>query len=594
VIGTSLSPKQLMPNETTLYWRVRAIDVNGDAGQWNLGGPFTESFDLTTPTIPNLNLVDSSGKALSTDAGVYPTGHPTVSPIVTWNPVPGASSYEYEFTPFDGTGCDWTGAPLQSTATTAWTPFGVHQHIGPSAWPDPQGGREPGPGGSWCFRVLARRDDGAQGGGQVISDWTQLGGFNRPAFYWPTPTPATGALGQTQPSNYILPAPGGTIPNLVRTPLFTWSPVAGANGSYIVVARDIAFTDVVDVGYTTTTAYAPRIANKAPYADESTNYYWAVVPAANTNGQGNGVYSDPEYGQDSPQSFNKSSVPPTPLSPTEGSNVPTQPTFHWTSAETARSYRLQIAGDPTFGNPIEEVVTDSTAYTSETTLPADRTLYWRVRANDTVQQGLNWSSIGTFTHRLPPPAASPASPAGGDAPPILSWTPVTGATSYDIHIDPAPNGSAQDGSSASTAASFKYLYGPGVFHWQVRANFPGGASSAYFTPVQPFVHTLPPPAGVRATKSGTRIVISWQPDSDAKTYQIQLSPTDGFGSTYLSDSTDNTTWVPQIDATTAAHTIFWRLAAVDQGGNIGAYASGVFHAPAKAKHKPKPKKKRHK
>jgi hypothetical protein len=574
IVGTSLSPKQLLPNETTLYWRIRALDVHGDAGDWNHGPTFTESFDAQTPTVPNLTLRDVNGNAVA-------PGSATNSPIVTWDPVPGASSYEIQVSnyltqPFAY--CDWSHIIDVNTASASWTPHGNAGHIGPSAWPNPENGQSPLPGGTYCFRVLARRDDGAQGG-QVISDWTQLNGAGSPGFTFsaqPTPAPPSGSL-TTPATAYLQPSANATVP---RTPLFTWNRISWAAGYYVVVARDALFTDVIDVGFTNVPAYSPRIANQSPYADETTSYYWAIIPTAGADGS---TIPDSIPQDNHPQIFNKSSVPPAALSPTEGSNVPTQPTFHWTSAEGARNYHLEIAGDPTFGSPIEDVTTDSTAYTSERTLPADKTLYWRVRANDAVGQGLNWSSVSTFTHHLPSPSAAAGNEASGDAPPILSWTPVTGAVSYDIHIIPAPNGSAADGSSASTSATFKYIYGPGIFHWQVRAAFPGGATSAYFTPEQPYVHTLPAPARVHATKAGSRIIISWAPDSDAKQYRVEFSTTDGFGSPIVNDTTDNTAWVPQIDPASASKTLFWRLAAVDQGGNVGAYATGVFHAPAKPK-----------
>jgi hypothetical protein len=578
VLGTTLTPTRYLPNATQLYWRVRAVDSNGDAGDWNNGSSFTESFDQLNPTIQNLTLRDINGNALA-------SGSATQTPIVTWSPVPGASSYEIQITPYS-IGCDWTAKIIdETTATTAWTPQWGGKHIGPASWPGPEGGGAPPPG-NFCFRVLARRDDQADGGSTIISDWSQLGGFNGNAFDFLAP-PTGGSLGlnQTPASAYIAPSTAGLSATVTSTPLFTWQPVAGAGGYYVVVARDACFTDVIDVGFSDTNAYAPRIADGAPYADETSAYYYAVVPANTPSGSG--VLTDPECSagsQDSPQSFTKESVPPTPVSPANGSAAPTQATFHWTSAQGARNYELQVAGDPSFGSPILQVTTDSTAYTTETTLPANKTLYWRVRANDTTGQGLNWSATESFTHQLPVPSPSAGNPGGGETIPVFGWSAVTGASSYNVHVDQA-DGTTKDWTTDSPNIAPTEWWGTGIWRWQVRANFPGGVSGAYFSPESQYVRIENAPSGANGTRSGARIMMSWNPDPNAKQYSVQLSATDGFASTAASGTTDNTVWVPQITGKAATQKLYWRVASVDQGGNTGTYATGIFNAPAKPHHK---------
>jgi hypothetical protein len=576
--GTTLNPTQLLPNAKTLYWRMRAIDVRGDAGQWNVGQPFEEAFDQLNPTVPNLTLRDINGNPLA-------PGSPTQTPIVTWSPVPGASSYELQLTPYQPAGCDYTLSPRYdiSTATTAWTPFAKGQHEGPQAWPNPEGGTGPNPGADYCLRVLARRDDGAPGGGgQVISDWTSLGGTNGDAFGY-TPTTPSGTLEPTPASAYISPAPAGVNPMVTSTPLFTWNPVPGAAGYYVIIARDQCFTDVVDVGFTDVSAYAPRIANQAPFEDEVQSYYWAVVPAGTADGHG--VFSDPECtagSADNPQAFTKESIPPTPLTPINGQNAATDPTLKWTNAQGERNYTLQIASDPSFANPLTQVNTDSASYTAEDTLPADTVLYWRVRANDVAGQGLNWSPTATFTHTLSVPTPLASNAAAGESIPAFAWTSVMGAVSYTMHVDQA-DGTKRNFTVDSPVLSPTFWWGTGIWRWQVQANFPGGVSSAFFSPESAYVRVEKPPTGVIATKSGLRIVIRWNPDTNAKRYRVQLSTTQGFSRTIDSDSTDDTVWAPQITAGDAKRTLYWRLAAIDQGSNVGAYTSGVFNAPKRSK-----------
>jgi hypothetical protein len=582
--GTSLAPLQVLANNN-YYWRVRAIDARGNAGVWNYGQSFTKAFDSLTPSVPNLTVRDIGGNALS--------GEPaTDTPIVTWDPVPGASRYELDLAVWNGSYCEFSAGTRYhvSTATTAWTPLGSMgtAHPGPTAWPAPESdGKPPVPGFSYCVRVLARSDDDARGQ-QVISAWTYIkegaepDGGPGPAFSYASQPAITGQpfAQYVQEGQYQLPGNNTTTP---RTPLFTWNWLPGAKAYWVVIARDSLFTQVVDVGLTDVPAYAPRLASGTPLSDETTSYYWAVIPAPHLDGSG---FGDDNPNRDHPQSFDKASVPPTQLAPAEGAVISTQPTFRWSAAENARNYRLQVSQDPTFGHPIDDVTTDATAYTSSSTYPADTVVYWRVRANDWNGQGLNWSPTQTFVRRLPIPSPTLAATGGSDIPP-LSWTPVQGAISYDMHVE-EPNGATKDFNFESPSATIAKYYGTGIWRWQVRAEFPtglgGGKVAGGYSAPQPFLLSLEQPSGARGVKTGTRLVVSWNPDPAAKQYQVEVSTTDGFLTTVGSERTDSTSWAPNVDLTTAANRgrLFWRVAAIDQGGNVGAFAAGSFGKPPPA------------
>jgi hypothetical protein len=570
-LGTSLIPTSTLPNASNLYWRVRGIDLRGDAGSWNNGPPFAQSFDQQTPAVTGLQVLNTSGN------GLPQPNPPTNAPIVSWNPVPGASSYVVQIIHYNpsapgGVACSPSspGTGTIRVASTYWTPAGSGGgNLNQTSWPGSEGGLVP-TAGSYCVGVAARRDDG-----NIQTDFTYLGGPNNPAFNYTPPAPQTGTLQSTPASAYILPATAGNVPTEPEAPLFTWNPVPGANGYYVIVASDANFTHVVANGFVNSTAFASR----NPLPDETSAYYWAVIPTADAAGD---VFNPLEIGvpADNPQAFNKSSIPPSPLTPVGGQTAGTYPTFQWAPAEGEQNYTIQIAGDPSFANPLEQHNTDATSYTAETTLPADRTLFWRVRANDEASDGLNWSPTETFTHSLPVPAPLSGNPTGGTSIPAFTWTTVPGAVSYNMHVDQA-DGTKRDFNVDSPILAPTFWWGTGIWRWQVQAVFPGGVTGAYFSPEEQYVRVEPPPSRVVATKSGPRIIISWQPDSNAKQYSVQLSTTEGFGGTVATDTTDNTSWVPQINATVAAHTLFWRVAAVDQGGNVGAYASGVFHAARK-------------
>jgi hypothetical protein len=164
------------------FWRVRGIDIDGNAGPWfgpdpntGLGTPadsFTKTFDnvcrpdlpenclVSPPSIASLRIGDSDGNAVAPAAT-------TSSPVVRWNPVPGASSYEFEVVPYNDTarGCEWnTRDGTQhwhgTTAATAWTPLATPGTRMP--YPDRIGltteAQRLEKGQAYCVRVRAQAD----------------------------------------------------------------------------------------------------------------------------------------------------------------------------------------------------------------------------------------------------------------------------------------------------------------------------------------------------------------------------------------------------------------------------------------------------
>lgn len=405
--GTSYSPLVVLANNT-YYWRVRAIDASGNAGPWSAGPSFDKTFDNVTPSVVNLRLADS-------DLNQIATGSAVDTPIVLWDQVPGASSYQVGVTPLNTSTnqCDWAAATSirwdSNTATAAWTPLGWSRGIGadPLQWTRP-------PtddfltgliaGDSYCVRVRPVDKASTSSGPVVAGDWTYLPAPNQAAFVWNGP--ATSADGdcspcQAQASDYIEPVFGATTAGM---PVFTWAPMTGAESYFVVVARDAQFTNIVDYAYTRVAAYAPRTHTITKgYSDETTSYYWAVLPADEVDGHG--VSSD--AASSNPQAFVKQAGSPTQLSPLNGASTGLATVFKWTPVLGARRYRVQVADDPTFANIYSEggsflsgALTDSTAYTSSTAYPTGKTLYWRVQAEaeDGSQfVGLSWSTTGTFT-----------------------------------------------------------------------------------------------------------------------------------------------------------------------------------------------------
>ena len=168
----------------------------------------------------------------------------------------------------------------------------------------------------------------------------------------------------------------------------------------------------------------------------------------------------------------------------------------------------------------------TTAYSSDTTYPADTVLYWRVRAGDENQVGLTWSSTGTFQKKLAVPVASASNAPAGEYLPVWAWGSVQGAASYDISID-QPDGQHKDFSGfRMPAVSFQRMTGTGVFHWRVRAEFPkegfGNVPGPYSAPVA-YTRTLGEPGGATVDSAPDHVLFMWNAKFGVKEYRLELS-----------------------------------------------------------------------
>jgi hypothetical protein len=592
-IATSLSPTTLL-KDNVYYWRVRAYDPDGNAGVWNYGTPFTKTFDKTAPAGPvtgtaikNLHMRDN----LTDDTVTADTDHDltngfqTTAPVVSWNPVPGASSYEVQISSWNGSTCS-TVVQTVKTSLPSWTPLGAPPAANPatSRFPNPAADIQTITPGTYCVRVSARSD--RVGFDEVFGDPVYLKNGSTddsspnpqaPAFTW-TGYPSGSAVGCT--FGVLYPCSGdylgpqfGTV--TTATPLFTWNALVGAQSYFVVVSKDQNFSNIVDEGFTRIPAYSARTSSSpTTYPDETTSYYWMVLPSPNTNGSNP---SPIDVAHSNYDNFQKQSTPPTLLSPSGGTTFYDQPTFRWSPVLGARKYEFQVAQDPSFGSPIDDVTTDATAYSSNTTYPADTILYWRVRASDENGIGLSWSSTGTFQKTLASPAPSPTNPTAGEFLPVWTWSSVNGAVSYDLAID-QPDGTTRDFSDfRMPATSFQKLTGTGVFHWRVRAEFPkqgSGTTPGPWSVSTPFTRSIGEPGGLKTDASPDHVLLSWAPKLGVKQYKLQVSGRPDFASTVEDVTTDNTAYAPKLSnvAYLSGNQLYWHVAGVDADGNVGDFS----------------------
>jgi hypothetical protein len=597
-ITTTLTPLEVFANNT-YYWRVRAVDRDGNFGVWNEGDPFVKRFDnypdLSESGIKRLRMYDAENPDVDL-SGV--ASYETSDPIITWDPVPGASSYEVMVVPFESPGvgqdvqCNWGASSFRrwyvKTASTWWTPLGSGSTASP---PFPTNGRTVSKdlrglvaGESYCAWVRARSGRVSLSAA-IFGDQTYIGdGYSEPSFTftdYPTGSDCQGCNGGYLGSDdYVLPQRGET---LGENPIFTWKPITGKQSYWVVVAKDPSFTTLVDYAFVQTPAYAVRTgSNPSTYADEETSYYWAVFPASGFNGSG--APGNPAFSAYS--DFEKQTAPPDQLSPLDGAVFSGQPRFQWTPILGARRYHLQVDDEPSFGSPIDNVTTASTAYTSLKSYSSAQTYYWRVAPEDENNTALTWSTTNSFQVNLPAPTMDQADFGTGDFLPVVSWSAVQGAVEYELQVQESDGDHKEYDGFPSTAASWEKMSGVGILTLRIRALFP--TSSTFSDVAGPwsdaaiFTHTIHEPTNPASDVGVNKLVLSWDAKTGTKQYKVQVSTRADFSPYIESKSTDNPTFAPTLNSGSYASggSFYWRVAAVDSDGNVGDWVTRTFDLPA--------------
>ena len=597
-LSTTLTPLEVFSNNT-YYWRVRGIDRAGNAGVWNEGPSFVKTFDnypdLSEESIKNLRMRDANDPG--TDQDLDTDGYQTDTPILTWDAVPGAASYQVDVVPFqvvnagDPAQCNWTvtnsGRWTVPTSSLAWTPLGNTSATLPygSGYSVSKDTRSLTPGESYCARVRARS-------GRVTlstaiwGDYTFLGnGATEPSFTFtdfPVGDVCSGCVaGYLGSDDYLLPIRGETVG---ANPLFTWRPIAGKQAYWVIVAKDPSFTNVVDYTITRIPAYAVRTrTSPLTYADEETSYYWVVLPATGSNGSG--APGNPAFGAYA--DFQKQTTPPDMLAPTDGATFAGQPTFEWASIFGARRYRIQVDDEITFSAPLlDDKRTASTAFTSLETYESAQTYFWRVAPEDEQLKGLTWSDYRSFQISLPAPVMDEADFGTAEAPPVISWSPVDGAVSYTVDVQEPDGDHTQFTGFPSTAMSWQKFTGVGIMTLKVRAEFP--TASTFTTVPGPwsdtsiFTHTIREPQNPTSDVGQNRLLLHWDAKTGMKNYKVQISAREDFTPYIEQKITDDPRFASTMisSAFTDGGHFWWRVAGVDADGNTGDWATRTFDLPA--------------
>ncbi len=257
---------------------------------------------------------------------------------------------------------------------------------------------------------------------------------------------------------------------------------------------------------------------------------------------------------------------PNGLTPSGGADASPSPVLAWDRVADATSYDVQVASTSAF-NPTLFTKTTTNRQVVPTSLLPEGTVYWRVRANAATGPSA-WATteIKVAATQAPTPLGPPDDGPALEQPtnpPLLSWTAVQGATSYQVEVD--PDGDFIGAAQYNTKVPSLLVPDPaanGNYYWHVRAQLANGLYTAFSTSSQFRIGALAQVQTVAPAENSAveDVYLEWRPVKGAKTYELQVSTDQGFNT--IVDTKTNIKGTRYSPATTYLNDqYYWRVRA---------------------------------
>ncbi|MBD3926980.1 Ig-like domain repeat protein [Nocardioides cavernae] len=406
----------------------------------------------------------------------------------------------------------------------------------------------------------------------------------------------------TGAQNPCTPTTGGcTVPS---TPVLKWEQDPRASYYMVYVASDPSFTNLLEpsnaVPATTNSMYAPALDNRAhtyPDSQAGQSYYWHIRPCRTRLNCGPDPVSQTDVAQGT---FKKRS--PQVQGLTNTSPAGTEITFSWRDYwasnqeqpwaqtgeipnQSGKQYRIEVDDDSSFaGTLVDSALVDQATYTSPEKLYPEGTLYWRVQAVDSDDNGLAWSDVQTLVKQSPQVSlTSPVSNASVAGTVPFRWQPQSFARSYDIEIyanDDATFSSANRVASATGWRNAAYVpldtlpVADQYYLWRVRRTDADGnkgpwSVSGRFRVTAGAMNLLAPALGGSTPPNGT--VLQWNRVAGAASYGVTLTAPNNATQTF---TTAASAYSPLTNLVSGTYQ--WTVTAKDASGNAIGSASSSF------------------
>jgi hypothetical protein len=383
----------------------------------------------------------------------------------------------------------------------------------------------------------------------------------------------------------LLPASGSLVTNY--KPRLDWSDSkVPANTTFlkyhVQVSTDSGFSMIVldknvegDVTHSYLDIESALLPNKT--------YYWHVKGINTLNASS--IWS-------STRSFRTAILAPTIIGPSSTLNL--RPTFSWNSVEGATSYSLAISKYSSFSSLVLSTSTKGTTFTPTTNLPANVTLYWRVRASGGNGPSV-WSTVQQLSMPNPPSIPSLISPANNvlviTNTPSFDWSTssVPGSTSFDhyqlqvsssssfidVEVDKLISGDAV-GASKYTLNEEEALLPNKLYFWRVRSTNTKGEESVWST-ARSFRTAIVPPVLISPTGpiNVSKPAFNWNSVEGATGYTIKISKSPSFSTSIVSVSVGTNTYTPTINLPVNVN-LYWKIQAKGINGPVWSQTSTFF------------------
>ncbi len=270
------------------------------------------------------------------------------------------------------------------------------------------------------------------------------------------------------------------------------------------------------------------------------------------------------------------------MKPSPGTtNVALKSSYIWSSCTGSESYRVQIARDNTFGNPLYDQSIVRQTSTDGPLLQEETTYYWRVRGINSRGAG-QWSDAGMFkTAEAPPPAPVLLSPVNKaldiQVNTDILWNPAPRATTYLVQVSPD---SMFDENSAgfivnttdqiTTSVRAENLGNSTTYFWRAAGRNAGGTgpwSDVWrFTtvPAPPLAPVLLTPLN-HAKAVADNPVFTWEKSEYATLYRFQIAEDSAFAN-ILFERADLPLPTYGVSGLDPAKTYFWHVQAINSAG----------------------------
>lgn len=302
----------------------------------------------------------------------------------------------------------------------------------------------------------------------------------------------------------------------------------------------------------------------------NTTYHWRV---RGINPAGNGTWSSVRSFTTAP-----ASAPSAPAldGPSDGATCqPTSITLDWNSTSGASTYNLQVDNNGDFSSPVANLTGLTASQTDISGLAGGSHYYWRVAAVNSCGSASGWSSERDFTTGGTPDTPTLSSPSNEvSCQPTsltLSWSSVSGASSYNVVVDDNNDFSSLEvdlPSESGTSTAISGLAPNTKYYWIVRARNSCGSYSGWSTtydfttaPSAPGTPTTSLPA-FEATCQALALTLDWSSGSGASTYMVQLDDNSDFSSPLVDEDGISAT-SNEVSGLAELTTYYWRTKSVN-------------------------------